>query len=389
MLPMEYEELSVAKGTTYLVVTKDKKQGLMSFPTRKLTMPVEYDSVGVRAGKAALVKKDGQYTLLDLNGNKLLSNWYTRFNLTEHDPSYSLFGRPAPADTALVELNGKKGLITMTGKEVIPIVYDQLTRLKSNMVGKPLALIAEKAGKYGLFGTDGKVVLPMEYDKIDFFARYVDLLIVKKKDQMGLLGFDGKEVLPVVYDEIVFSYQYYLVKKNDQYGLCNPNGSLVLPVEYTTLARTVNKNNLNGVYYVGTKAGKKGIADMETGKPCVDFIYDDLRTFRKEFEVLDVFANRIIVAQHSKYGLINIDGKTLLPFEYSDMQYVNNKCVIAAKNGKYGVVDIDNPTTPLLPFEYKSISYSDFAGGKLIVQKDNGMEEYYVKENELKRAGSY
>jgi hypothetical protein len=206
---------------------------------------------------------------------------------------------------------------------------------------------------------------------------------------MGLLGFDGKEVLPVVYDEVVFSYQYYLVKKNDQYGLCNPNGSLVLPVEYTTLARTVNKNNLNGVYYVGTKAGKKGIADMETGKPCVDFIYDDLRTFRKEFEVLDVFANHIIVAQHSKYGLINIGGKTLLPFEYSDMQYVNNKCVIAAKNGKYGVVDIDNPTTPLLPFEYKSISYSDFAGGKLIVQKDNGMEEYYVKENELKRAGSY
>ncbi|MCS3799136.1 WG repeat-containing protein [Niastella sp. OAS944] len=389
VLPMEYDELSVDKGTTYLVVTKDKKQGLMNFTTRKLTMPVEYDSVGVRAGKAAIVKKDGQYTLLDLNGNKLLSNWYTRFSVTEPDPSYSLFGRPAPPDTALVELNGKKGLITMTGKEVIPIVYDQLTRLKSNTVSKPLALIAEKAGKYGLFGTDGKVVLSMEYDKIDFLARYADVLIVKKKDQMGLLGFDGKELLPVLYDEVVFSYHYYLVKKNDQYGLCSPKGSLVLPVEYTTLARVVNNNNLNGVYYLGTKAGKKGIADMETAKPCVDFIYDDVRTFRRDPYEVDVFANRIIVAQHSKYGLVNIGGKTLLPFEYSDMQYVNNKCVIAAKNGKYGVLDIDNPTTPLLPFEYKSISYSDFAGGKIIVQKDWATEEYYVKENELKKSSGY
>lgn len=63
-----------------------------------------------------------------------------------------------------------------------------------------------------------------------------------------------------------------------------------------------------------------------------------------------------VSAHNGKYGAININDEEVVPFEYDNLEYINDNFVIAAHDGKYGVINIKYEQ--VLPYEFDEISFS-------------------------------
>ena len=64
---------------------------------------------------------------------------------------------------ALVSLKGKAGFIDKSGKEVIPLIYDEAVAFSEGLA------TVELNGKNGFINRKGEVVIPLKYDKAAFF----------------------------------------------------------------------------------------------------------------------------------------------------------------------------------------------------------------------------
>ncbi|THU41267.1 WG repeat-containing protein [Niastella caeni] len=371
IIPFEYDNISKQyNANVYLEVTKSGKSGLMNFVSRKEVIPVMYDRIHVQSANLVMVRKGNLNTLFNLTGEKALSNWYTQLDVINDN------------ELAIAELYGKKGLIGMDDRKIIPLEYDVLNRMRSGYASRSL-FIAAKGGKYGLLGADGKVALPLQYDMISSISN--DMICVSKNNKKGILMIDGKVVIPVEYDDLTDGDKYFLVKKNNKYGVIARDGNTILPVEYDALNRISIADSYNSPYLVGAKNGKKGMVDGVTGKARIEFIYDDLiGTRRNSYSSTESFNNSIIAVKNNKYGVIEMNGEVALPFVYDDLQYLNSFLVIAGKNGKYGVVDIYNNNNVVLPFEYQFVSHKS---GTIIAYKDS-YEKFRVSSNKITKVGN-
>lgn len=371
LIPFEYENITkMYNSSVHIEVTKNGRSGLMNFVSRKMVIPAQYDRINIQSSNLVLVRKGWLYSLFNLAGEKLLSNWYTQLDIFNDN------------ELAVAELNGKKGLISLSEKKIIPLEYEVLNRMRSSYSSLGL-FIAAKGGKYGIMGADGKTVLPLQYDLITNVGS--DLLVISKNNKKGVLTVTGTPVIPLEYDEIVDAVRYFLVKKDSKYGVIGYTGTFILPVEYDGLNRVSMLENYSTSYLLATKKGKKGIIEAITGKPRIDFIYDDLIGVRKSsYSSTETFNNTIIGVKDGKYGMIEINGQVLIPFVYDDMQYLNSFLVIAGKNGKYGAVDIYNNNNVVLPFEYQFVSHKD---GLIIAYKDS-YEKYRVSGSKISKVSN-
>jgi hypothetical protein len=371
VIPFEYDNVRKSyNANMHLEVSKNGKYGLMNFVSRKMVIPAIYDRIDVLSNNLVQVRKGNQYTLFSLTGEQVFSNWYTQMDIY------------TDGDYALVELNGKKGVINMAEKKTIPLEYDVMTRLRGGYSSTNTFFIAAKGGKYGILGRDGKVVLPFQYSMIT--STGYELVTVTKNNKKGLLSSEGQPVLPVEYDDIVDADRYLMVKKDGKFGAVNRSGNFFLPVEYDAISRMYMADSYNASHLLATKNGKKGVIDATTGKVRIDFVYDDLIGYRKySYSSTESFNNSIIAVKNGKYGMVEISGNVLMPFNYDDLQYMNSFLAIAGKGGRYGVVDIYNHNNIVLPFEYQFVNCK----GSTVVAYKDGYEKYRVSGNKITKDG--
>ena len=370
VIPCLYDRMNKLRlgADVYYVVSRNERYGILN-AKNEIIAPLEYDYIrdGGTINTFVEVVKNGKHGFMNVATRKLaFSNWYTKLEVINKDGA------------TLVELNKKKGLIDLTEKKIIPLEYDELGWL--NGIPK-ITFIAAKGKKYGIMGIDGKIIVPFQYDLIK--RANDDLLIAAKAGKKGLLKLDGTPLLPFEYDEINSEFNYLLVKKANKYGVVSSAGKLVLPAEYDTLSLAIIADDKNNYFRVGTKNGKKGITDIISGKPSIDFIYDDLIYVSKdEYTSRESFNNRIVAVKDGKYGIVERYGRVMVPCVYEDVQDLNEYLAIARKNGKYGVVDNNN--NAVLPFEYEMVSHK----GGLIIAYKGTYERYLVNENKVTRIGN-
>ncbi|OQP51068.1 hypothetical protein A4H97_04440 [Niastella yeongjuensis] len=365
VFPLEYEYFSKpGKSATLIQVAKNGKFGVMDFVTRKMAIPMIYDRMNVLNPDLVLVKKGTMSTILKLNGEKVFSNWYS-----ELDVRY--------LKIVIVTLNGKKGLIDLTEKKIIPLEYDVLAEIPSMYF--ELSFIAGKSGKYGIIDEAGKLVLPLQYNMIS--KTNTDFLIATKNNKTGLLTKRGLVALPFEYEEINENGYYFKLKKDKKVGIADLTARIIIPFEYEYLKPFTYERSYRHSALIGKKNGKIGVVNFE-GKPRIDFIYDSLIGFEKGTflsELHDSYIDNIIAIKRGKYGVIDLYGREVLPFDYEEMQYVNKELVIARKNNKYGIVTIYNKDNIVLPFEYKSITFID----DVISAYKDTPEKYRVSGNRI------
>ena len=93
---------------------------------------------------------------------------------------------------AMVRLDKKYGFIDKTGKEVIPIKYDNAWGFSEGLANVRLN------NKWGFIDKTGKEVIPIKYNYADRFSEGLALVILDKK--YGFIDKTGKEVTPIKYD---------------------------------------------------------------------------------------------------------------------------------------------------------------------------------------------
>ena len=297
------------------------------------------------------------------------------------------------------QTNGKFSLNDFHKK---PIIADADTIFSTHFD----CFVVSKAGQKGLYDAEGKCLLPIAFSNISFDnSRY---WLVNKHGKQGLYSHMGKEILPPRYDsiEVISNYRtnagnYFIVKKG-LYGLCNNEGKFIVDPQYTAIKYrylryfkltkgdschylfnykdiikditlddampiTIQRNEQK-LFYFNYKQGKAWGLLREDGQPIIAVQYD--KPLEKVGYIHSDSTAYFIACKDNLFGLIDINNKIVLPFQYKNIQptYLYNTIELTTDEGK----QLYNMTKKQLALNlfYDNSSVSD----RYLYLKRNGLE---------------
>lgn len=164
-----------------------------------------------------------------------------------------------------ISINGKWGYINEAGKEVIPVIYDDV---RESIVFKGRNLIGVGQNeKYGFVDWNGNVKIPLEYDCVSRFYNGAfgtkvnyDMVPVVKNAKMGFIDEKGNTVIPFEY-EPQYNLEYSVpvmfrpvwfdeitdLKKDGKFGIVDSKGNSITGFKYDGKGE-VELVNVNGDY---------------------------------------------------------------------------------------------------------------------------------------------
>lgn len=175
---------------------------------------------------------------------------------------------------------------------------------------------------------------------------------------------------------IISNISYHTIYSNNKFGVIDSLGKTIIEPTYDEMIIIPNKtkpvficiydiNDTDGTYK--TKAINEKSEEILTGYEKVEPIdnYDSKQNIWYEENVLRVEKN-------GKYGLINLDGKSLLPCEYTQINALisvkNN--ILVKKDDKVGLVNEKGQF--IIPTEYSNI----------LIMKEGYKDEYIIVDNQ-------
>jgi len=298
---------------------------------------------------------------------------------------------PAPVERIK---GGKFGIVNSQGKEIIPVIYDDIQfmytyyakdknarrsfsnyapdRKEDKIIIHPVFLCKDK--KYGAADLSGKIIIPVVYDSIaDLIQNEKEFIQVWKNKNFGIFDLYGKEILPV---EITYQQEYKLNYYNPGFMLCQKGGTVIT---YTLIAqeREVTKYlpETGDEMLVTTKdtielqqlsGGKFGLFDQDNFKWLLNAEYDDIRfpqyfnvdktdkiikmkvtekfTLRPEFILRDSTA-LFEIKKADKWGVYQLKKGIILQPVYEDVDAPQAASSVKIKqNGKWGIVNLSGQT---------------------------------------------
>ncbi len=140
----------------------------------------------------------------------------------------------------LENFQGKEGFASLTGKIVVPCVYDYV-----GCILKTLWITQGK--KQGRCDLNGREIVPLSWgcDNIGFVSednKTIDYFFPKKGKAEGLIDANGKVIIPLSagYGEVRYAAKdIFIVKKGKKYGYF-ANGEVVIPCEYDEATKFEN-----------------------------------------------------------------------------------------------------------------------------------------------------
>jgi hypothetical protein len=219
--------------------------------------------------------------------------------------------------------------------------------------------LAIKDKKYGFIDKKGKIIIPLEYE--DAFPFHNGYASVKENDKWNYVDKNGKKVFS---DSLTFSYRPIL-KNNAIFMLENneveKNKSMITENGSRTFIEFLNKT--------GHIQLKEGLINTN-GNILINPIYDEISGY---------FQNGYMrVRNNGKTGIIDEEGKIVIPIEYEDISDLKDGVFLAKKSSKCGMIDIKEQI--VIPFEYSKIRH--FSEGLALVLID-GKAGYINEKNEI------
>jgi hypothetical protein len=239
-----------------------------------------------------------------------------------------------------VELNGKEGIISLHGNEIVPIeynhlgVYGDLHDYNGNK-SETYLLVTKDYINWGVIDFKGRIVIPFEYDwfieafgcsghcityhpvmlnrtkKWSYSDKHANFLTDFKydwaghfmgniapfmiKNKYGFLNKNMNEICPAKYDDI----GYYAL-----------DSLTLIPVNQGAIAKTITEED--GYTWVERKGGKWGFINQQ-GKEVISVKYDSVELFR----------DGVALVQHQgKWGIINEVGKEVLKCSFNNISNI-------------------------------------------------------------------
>ncbi len=367
VLPSGYEDLGDAEGGTLygfympdigenrLAVAFDFYDGYALVPTAKVDKVTEECTWDRNSISRTLVYAQ----IIDKNGKEVLKGGPYPFNINLSIPKdYPQAGPYMVYD----QLSTKRIRMKMdSGGEII-----YKSHLESGIVGpKGILVTAQYHG--GIWGNSAvgwyppgaqMKLIPELSLALAYKCGYEG--IKESAAQLGVINFSNKTIIP-------FGSTNYLDYDSDNKVFFTEMSKPILKPDGTKISGTEKRSNyliVNGYTILGEKGDDTGklvfspkkIVSVKTGKTySIEGIKGSVCTTVSVSDTLWVKKN-------NKWGLINVNGKTILPFEYEDIntsswEEKTKPYALVKKNGKWGMVDAIGKV--LLACNYKSISWGE------------------------------
>lgn len=290
VIPLKYSGISpVNKGIAVVRITDSDTYtsmfGLVNTKGMPIT-PLAYEDMDYAQDGIYKAQKDELWGLINSAGKTIVP-----FKYPEIHNSCGYF---------IVTVDGLKGLLDKTGKEVYPPVNKYITDFdedgfmliqrddnhfsdfhksglkfdqKNNFEGDVARVVLN--GKYGLINKKAKFVLPYKYDHIGYFTG--TLAIVKLNGKQGYISKSGKELIPCIYDDIgLIENNCIWVKLGAKEGYISVQGQEIIPIKYDETYENytyseIQKVKLNEKYGLINKNLR---TNYELIPPKFDFILD-------------------------------------------------------------------------------------------------------------------
>jgi len=282
---------------------------------------------------------------------------------------------------ARVYVNGKFGIITKSGVEIVKPTYDLIGSPNNKLVpvvnngetfaineigqrlpytpdSKGKAIPYMENGKWGLKDNKGVTLAAPKYDYIGKFDG--GMAPVALDNKMGLISDKGKEIVSPARYNLIYDFDKgkAIVLQDSLFGLIDDKGVEVISPRYHRIQRIKGSNylimqtslwgvlNSNGQETVAPKYSaifpcKDGYQTFLNGK--IGMLTDDgTLMFEPTYdEVGNKDNNVFIVVLEGRYGLLNKNGKQIFPPTY---QYINNfdsGRALILRDDLWGIIDTD------------------------------------------------
>ncbi len=265
---------------------------------------------------------------------------------------------------AKIYLGKKEGLLTQTGAVLVQPQFDDIDKFKDGLAK------VKNNKKYGFINISGKILCQPLYDEIEKFSSSGIAKIINSKKQ-GLIKNDGNVILQPVFDFIEsFTGNLANIQEKNLWGLIDISGKILFePLFVKSLV--FNKNG----FAIASKGGEYGVGKFGIVKNDGTIIFDfnqgfihyDSKNFyviknNQKWVICDDFAKQIskefdefaslstggyndagmiMAREGEKWGFIDIEGKTLIPFKFDKIGsggFSQNYCAVKVDE-KWGYID--------------------------------------------------
>lgn len=266
--------------------------------------------------------------------------------------------------------NGKHGHMDITGREIIPCMYDDGNYFLEGVAAECLN------GKWGMVDYFNNTVIPFEYE--DIFICKNGIINAKKNGKWGLINKNNEVVVDFLYDEID-SYctrdcVVFPVLKDNKWGLIDRDNNVIVDFKYEYMEAISDEDNNIGQFISMSveKDGKRALYSAVENKFLTDFIYN---------QIGHLSCGRFMIRKDKKVGCIDTYGEVVAPAIYDNTNYnvYSEDVAVMFKDNKAGVIDLSGNL--IIPCIYKNIR--DCSNGLLLATDLNGNEGYINKKGDV------
>jgi hypothetical protein len=389
ILPVEFDKISLFQdeetmafeNVTYIHAFKGKMcyvynfQGKLIF-SRPNFKPLPYQSpygyYNMVYFDGYVIKNKGKVGLVSASGKDIIPVKYDNFDIIsldnkefikeENASSIEMTCTNYPYKNYYVGINTKKGINDIyapNGKLLNSISFDGIYDIRENGL-----LLVEHNGYMGLIGPSACLLAPAKYSDIQLYHGGKNIFMLQNDTISKFINEKGEQLFGQEYDFAYFSsLNYALVEKNSKYGLIDVDKSdanITWKIEMTydyleDMSTTVDSDAL----YLAKKNGKYGIID-ENQKVYLDF----------KFDYVDYKYHLPITIKDNKYGLHGYFGKVYLENKYDSILKFHDDFWLIKSENKYAIYD-SKMKQIILESKYEDFKYVQSTKNFYIV-KENG-----------------
>ena len=326
-----FAQLGQVVNDSYFPVKIKKKWGMINSKGEIAIQP-QYDAIGsFKEYGYAVMQREGRIGLLSQRGKEVIPAKYDDIKILDS----LLFAVLDASDWVVINIEGK--VILKNG-------YEQVQIWKGEFIG------FRKNKKWGLADVFGNILSAAKYDAIDLYEE--DFFLTTSNEKLGLLSSNGKEILPNESEEIkVYNDNLFFFQKNKRWGAVNRQSQpLIRPSfqSFSTLSDNFIKLLSNHRVYLYSVSKEKMITKGN---------HDTYYNFYKKY---------VLAKKNKKLGLVNELGNEILDIKYDEVQFFDDNRFRVKKDGKWGVVGISD--IKVVPIKYQYITP---AKSNLCVVKEN------------------
>lgn len=324
-------------------------------------------------------KREGKYGIMNQKGEFIIK------------PQYDDIKIPNPTKDVFFCTQGNESKMINEKQEELFSQYEEIELLRLKNISTDLqyeksVLTYQKEGKYGLINFEGKELTKPIYEEIDTLQFKEGELLIKQNGKYGVMNINGYVLIKPQYDKIEAD-GYYTEKEQYRkagyricntteqgyrYGYLDDHQKQILEPQYNEMKRINEKEEEKDIYLIGAKNGRYGV--WKNGEEVIKNDYQSI-TYDKD-------KNIFLVSKGKKYGVISIEGKIIIPVEYSQIDITGMYFYAKDFENKIEVFDEQGKQTNL----NANTSYLEVANGKyqICIQTIDQKTMYSICQKEQK-----